>query len=236
MMTKKSGRMRRMGMMVICGSAIGLLLIAGCVGNKPWNPAATQPVTEVDLATTQPSYYWSQPEVASVQVLQFQSLWDACLEEARRYDFQIDRQDYRDGTILTKGLVSKQLLEPWRRDSGTAYEVLENSMSTISRTLQFQITHEPDGTYRAVPKVLVQRLTVLERRITSAIEYRSFFAGPASLQSRTSVTTDVEENVPIRYYTPLKRDLALERQIARSVEHRLTHQGTLTMLHVVDAK
>ena len=121
-------------MMVICGSAIGLLLIAGCIGNKPFNPAATQPVTEVDLATTQPSYYWNQPEVASVQVLQFQSLWDACLEEARRYEFQIDRQDYRDGVIVTKGVVSKQLLEPWRRDSGTAYGVVENTMSTISRS------------------------------------------------------------------------------------------------------
>jgi hypothetical protein len=223
-------------MMVICGLAIGLLLIAGCIGNKPFNPAATQPVTEVDLATTQPSYYWNQPEVASVQVLQFQSLWNACLEEARRYNFQIDRQDYRDGIILTKGVISKQLLEPWRHDSGTAYDVLENSMSTISRTLQFQITHEPDGTYRAVPKVLVMRLTVLERRITSAVEYRSFFAGPESLRSQTSVTTDVEENVPIRYYTPIKRDLELERQITRSVAYRLRREGTLIKMHVVDAK
>jgi hypothetical protein len=232
MMSEQTGRMRRMGITVVCGAAVSLLLIAGCIGNKPFNRNATQPVTEVDLATTQPSYYWQQPAVASVQVLQFQDLWNACLEEARRHDFQIDLQDYREGVIITKGTIGKQLLEPWRHDTGSAYQVLENTMSTISRTLKFEISHEPDGTYRATPKVLVSRLTVLERRITSAVEYRSFFAGPSSLRSRTSVTTDVEQDVPIRYFTPIHRDLPLERQIAQAVDKRLSRKGTPTKLTI----
>src|SRR5438270_2930186 len=98
----------------------GLAALAGCIGRHPYDPAATQPVTVVDLATTQPDYYYNQPTVASVTSLQFQPLWDACLEACRRDGFDIDRQNYRLGLITTKPLISKQVLEPWKRDTGTS--------------------------------------------------------------------------------------------------------------------
>ena len=201
---------------------IAALAIAGCIGNKPWNPAATQPATVVDLSTTQPSTYWDQPAVASVTGLQFQPLWDASAETARRYGFSLDRQDYREGLLTTKAMISKQFLELWRRDSGSPGQVMENSMATLRRTIRFEMSHEDDGTYRMTPKVLVERLTVLERRTTSAVQYRSIFAGPASLQSRTSVAADdPDEFIPIRYYTPLYRDKPLEKQIAATLRSLL---------------
>ena len=111
------------------------LLIAGCIGNRPFNSAATQPVTMVDLATTQPSYYLDQPAVASVKSIQFQPLWDASEETARSYLFQLDRQDYRSGLLTTRPMISKQIFEVWRKDAGTAHGVVVDSMATIRRTV-----------------------------------------------------------------------------------------------------
>jgi hypothetical protein len=211
---------------VICLLSIATLAIAGCISDKPFNPAATQPATEVDLSTTQPSTYWSAPAVATVSALQFQPIFDASVETLRIYGFEIDRRDYREGLLTSKPLISKQLIEPWRRDSGSAGQVMENSMATIRRTVHFVVDRQPDGTYSVTPKVLVERLTILEHRVTSAIQYRSIFAGPASMQSRTSVAADQpDELIPIRYFTPLYRDLPLEKQMAETLRNLLKKQG-----------
>ena len=211
---------------VMCLIAVAALAIAGCIGNKPFNPAATQPATEVDLSTTQPSTYWNAPAAVTVSALQFQPIFEACAETARIYGFDIDRRDYRQGLLTTKPLISKQLIEPWRRDTGRPGEVMENSMATVRRTIHFEIDRQDDGTYSVTPKVLVERLTVLEHRTTSAVQYRSIFAGPASLQSRTSVMADQpDEIIPVRYFVPLYRDLPMEKRMGATLRRLLQKAG-----------
>ncbi len=197
---------------------MSLLLAAGCMGRHPSNPAATQPVTVKDLATTQPEYYLSQPATASVESLYFQPLWDACETVAHSYGYQLDRTDYRLGLLTTRPAVSKQFLEPWRKDAGTARAVMEDSLSTIRRSVRFEITND-GGTYRMTPKVLVERETLVERRTTSVTEYRGLFTGPL-VETRAAVTSE-DEFLPPKYWTPVARDHAMERQIAAAVERRV---------------
>jgi hypothetical protein len=198
---------------------MALVIAAGCIGRQPANPAATQPVTVVDLATTQPAYYLNMPAVAHTDSLYFQPLWDACEKVARDYGYQLDRLDFRLGLLTTKPMVSKQLLEPWRKDSGTAGDVLDNSMATIRRTIRFEINND-GGTYRMTPKILVERQSVVERRTTSTEQYRTLFAGPAVSETKLAVTSEDLE-LPKTYWTPIGRDTEMERQVARAVEKRL---------------
>ncbi|HEY7116462.1 MAG TPA: hypothetical protein VH475_07750, partial [Tepidisphaeraceae bacterium] len=152
-------------------SSILVLLLLGCI-THPQNPAATQPATAIDLATTQPTYWYARPGVAQVRNADFQNLWEACKDTARAYLFALDREDYRSGVISTAPLISKQLVEFWRPDTGTAAAVFANSTAAMRRTIRFEVTREPDGTYTATPKVLVERESILERRTTDVSQYR----------------------------------------------------------------
>ena len=200
-----------------CGFAIAC--VCGCIGNRPSNPAATQPSTAIDLATTQPAFWLEKPAVANVTHLQFQPLWDACEATARGYTFPIDRQDYRQGLLTTKPVVSKQFLEPWRKDAGTVGDVLRSSIATVRRHIRFEIERTEAGTFTMVPKVLIERETIIERRLTSVAQYRYSFAGPAST-AQTSVQTDAID-LPVQYWTPIGRDAVMEKEIARDVQRRL---------------
>jgi hypothetical protein len=211
----------------LLSSILVFLPFSGCIGN-PQNPAATQPATEIDLATTQPSYWLSQPPAAQVQAKDFDRLWDSCKTVARSYLFALDREDFRAGLITTEPLISKQLWEFWRPDTGAASDVLANSTATHRRTLRFEIERdEQSGAYTITPKVLVEQQTVLERRITSATQYRTAFAGP-SAPSRFSVAHDEDASLdlPPKYWYPIGRDTAMERQVAARLREQLEHAPT----------
>jgi hypothetical protein len=201
-----------------CGLAITALLLVGCATKRAPEAAALPRATLKDPATTQPSYWLDQPAVVSVENFKFQPLWDACEKVARSYQFQLDREDYRLGLITTKPTISKQILEPWRQDAGTFNDVMQDSLTTIRRSIRFEIERSEDGTYSMTPKVLVERETILERRITSAAQYRSVFSGPA-VGSRTAI--DEDAGVPIVYWTPIGRDLEMERHLAASVREQV---------------
>ena len=191
------------------------LLAAGCADSRP---AATQPARTGDLATTRMWHWLDQPDVASVENFQFQALWDACEQVARGYQYQLDRQDYRLGLLTTKPMVSKELFEPWRKDAGTLHGVLQDSLTTIRRSIRFEIKRTEQGTFVMTPRVLVERETILERRITSAAQYRTAFSGPA-VGTRTSA--EIEENVPVVYWTPISRDPEMEKHIAADVRRSI---------------
>ena len=201
-----------------------LLLLAalhpGCAPRHPAEVTTDAPprATAKDLATTRPSYWVDQPAVATVENFKFQPLWNACEAVARSYLFPLDRQDYRLGLITTKPVISKQILEPWRKDAGTLDQVWQDSLTTMRRTIRFDIERGEDGTYAMTPRVLVERETILERRITSATQYRSVFSGPAV---GTRAVADADLDVPPIYWTPVGRDLQMERHLATDVRDYL---------------
>lgn len=203
--------------------ATGLGLAGGCIMH-PENPSATQPATEMDLATTQPYYWLSKPAAAQVHGRDFDAIWAVCKETARDYLFKLERTDYRSGLITTAPLVSKQWFEPWRPDTGTVEGAFANSLGAIRRSLRFEITRNDDDSYTITPKVLIEREVILERNVTDVSQYRFAFSGPATkIPPREAVTLepDTYPDVPIKYWYPTGRDTAMEIDVAGHLRHSL---------------
>jgi hypothetical protein len=197
-------------------------LIGGCI-THPQDPAATQPVTMMDLATTQPSYWLQQPAVGTVTSADFDRLWNACAHTARSHLFTLDRQDYRSGELTTAPLVSAQWFEPWRHDVHTLHDVEESSMATICRTIYFNFARNGDGTYTVAPKVLVQRQAISEKRITAVVNYTSLFNSTRDPEDRQQGTLESDLNfiIPPRYWYVLRRDPAFEKVLAEEVRDQM---------------
>jgi hypothetical protein len=111
-------------------------------------------------------------------------------------------------------MISKQFFEVWRSDAGTPQEVLLDSIQTIRRTVRFELTRRPDGSYLASPKVLVEQSSHPERRLTVEAQFTGAFAAIAETPTRT---TEQGVAVPTRYWYALGRDEAMEKQLANSV-------------------
>lgn len=203
--------------------AIVLLLAAGsgCI-TTPRNPAATQPSTAVDPATTQPGHWLDQPGIARASSIDFERLAAACEDVARDYLFKLDRVDYRSGVITTQPLVSAQWFEPWRQDNRTAKDVEESSLATIRRTIRFELRKLPDLSWEVTPKILVERQAIAERRITAVTQYRSVFATQRG-RDRAAGSREADAGVvlPGKYWYPLRRDAEFEKVIAAAVEKRI---------------
>lgn len=207
--------------------AAAAALAGGCIG-QPSNPAATQPVTDVDLATTQPSYWLDQPATATAQAADFNALFAACEDTARSYFFRLDRIDFRSGLLTTLPMISAQWFEPWRADTVTLYDRTESSIASIRRTARFEIARNPEGVYEATPKVLVERLSLAEQRITSVVLYRTIFTRPIDARLRQSGSREADAGVMLQrsYWYPVRRDSELEAKLAAEVQKRVARPQT----------
>jgi hypothetical protein len=165
-----------------------------------------------------PQYWMAKPAVAQITSGDFQKLWDACAQTLRSHQFPIEVEDYRDGVLRSAPVISRQIFEPWRRDTGTRHEMWVSTLGTVRRTIRFDVIRSGDGAYVAQPKVLVERLSQLQRRITSASEYALVFSAPG-----WNVVTDQGVVIPARYWYAIGRDEALERDLADSVRDKVTH-------------
>jgi hypothetical protein len=130
----------------------------------------------------------------------------------------VDREQYREGLLTSEPLISKQIFEPWRQDVISLHDQTESSLATIRRTVHFQVTRLPDGTYQMTPKVLVERFDSAERRLTTITQYHQAFSGPRTFndapdQSGAPAASD--------FWYPVRRDTDLEKVMAESIRHRL---------------
>jgi hypothetical protein len=186
-------------------AVVALLLLAasGCITNKKWNPAATQPVTIGNPDEATPKYWLEKPATDEVAAADFTTLFDAAEQVTRDYWFRIDRRDYRAGLLLSQPMVSKQWFEPWRKDAGTVHDVEENSLGPIRRTVYFQFRQNPDGTFSATPKVLVERYSKV------GVAYQTSYA------MRREATS---------YWYALRRDQVMEQHMADTLRRKLKQE------------
>lgn len=204
-----------------------LLVAAGCVMNGcitgPQNPAATQPVTWGNLASTQPLHWLEQPAEETVTLGDFDRLWKASEQAARNYLFTLDREDYRSGELTTLPMVSAQWFEPWRRDCQTLHEVQESSTATVRRTIYFNFTRNSDDSFTVAPRVIVERQTITEKRITAVVNYTGIFNNPRDPNDQQQGTLESDQNfmLPPRYWYILGRDPAFEKVMAEEIRRRL---------------
>jgi len=195
-----------------------LFLLAGCAGNSNNLPATRPALMSIPVERGTADYWLSQPAVASVSSADYERLWAACGKTLRNYQFDIQQQDYREGVLTTWPMVSMQFFEVWRSDAGTVGDVMLDSLQTVRRSVRFELSRGPDGSYVASPKVLIEQSAHPERRLSSVSQFTGAFI--ATAESPTRVTEE-GTTVPNRYWYVLGRDEAMERELADSVQSKL---------------
>jgi hypothetical protein len=173
-----------------------MLLVCGCVGHRPANPATTQPVTAVDPQLAEKEYWLARPATTEVSGA-FEPLWEACEETAHEFLFRIDRRDQRSGLLTTEPMISKQWWELWRKDVGTFRDTQEATLANIRRTIFFQFKKEGGEAYTVAPKVVVEKESKVDPKYKQDIE------GPSS------------------YWYALRRDEVMEKKVADSIRKHL---------------
>ncbi|MGA3068397.1 MAG: hypothetical protein ABSF29_16265 [Tepidisphaeraceae bacterium] len=174
--------------------------------------------TNIPVEQATPAYWLTRPAKASAVAFDFPKLCDACLDVARDYQFTIDRTDYRQGVITTTPKISPQLFEFWRKDAGTYYDELQSSLQTIRRTIRFELSRSDEGLFTVRPKVLVEKLSIEQRRITSETQYQFVFS---PLGNSGTFTTDQGVTLPLRYWYAIGRDEPMEKQLAEAIARKL---------------
>ncbi len=196
-----------------------LFALAGCAANSKTARPSTRPaILSAPAVRATADYWFNRPAVVSVASPDFYRLWDACARTLIDDQYEIDEQNQRLGILMSHPMISKQFFEFWRSDAGTLDEILLDSLQTIHRTVRFDVIRRPDGSYLASPKVLVEQSSHPERRLTVVAQFTGAFAAIAESSTRI---TDQGVKVPNRYWYALGRDVAMERQLARSVQEKL---------------
>jgi hypothetical protein len=190
------------------------LLITGCATQS----APPPPVAPIDPASAKTDYWLNKPAAATVFAGDYDKLWEICIAIAHTDLFDLDRRDYRDGLLTTKPLVSKQIFEFWRPDTGDVYSAVQNSLQTTRRTIYFQFDRLPDG-YTVTPKVVVERFATRDKRITSPGQYRSAFQSVDPDAPHAPPVPGIDPNA--REWYAIGRDLAMEAELAKSIKESL---------------
>jgi hypothetical protein len=192
---------------------IFLMALGLCGAGCSSEPVAPSAVPEPDPVTATPEYWLAKPSAAAVGGDNYDVLWNACATVAKGEYFTLDREDYREGILTTRPMVSKQLWEFWRSDAGDLYYAAQDSVQTIRRTIRFEFDREPNGC-TVTPKVLIERLAQPNKRITSSAEYRKFFRVP---ENRSPLDTTTDD-----YWFSIGRDYAMEAELTQAIQTQLT--------------
>jgi hypothetical protein len=199
--------------------------LPGCIG-APANPSIKQPTTKVDPNRAQQWYWYNRPATVAVDYPQFDPLWRAAGEAVRDAGYIPDRRDFRNGVMTTKPLVSQQIFEPWRHDTASFAAVAQSSLQTVRRTVRFEFARKEDGTFELTPKVIIERYSFGEHRITSAEQYREIFQLTREEAFRRrdlqeNPTQEVSGIPPPEYWYAIGRDPDMERRLAEWVRDKL---------------
>jgi hypothetical protein len=206
-------------------SVAAVFLLSGCIASGTSRPEGER-VTDVAKKQAEPAAYMVKPAVATVTAGDFDALWQSMYRVTRNAGFRPDRQDYRLGIFTTLPLVSSQLFEPWRFDTGSLYSRTESSLATVRRTVRWDVSRDDDGTFSASAKVLIERYSVIEHRVTFSAQYQEIFALTLEEQRNqrlqaTDPAAFAADPIPAAYWYAIGRDEALEKRLAKDVQGRL---------------
>lgn len=208
-------RLRTIALRKMGAGVLAMLVIAGCASRPDQRVATDAPAEQAKVS------YWLEQD-ATVQVAHgsFDELFAAAERAARDRFFEISHSDFRRGRLTTKPLLSKQAAEFWREDVVDGEALAESSLGTVRRTVWFEIDEGPFGGFVLTPRVVVERRSVPERRVTDAAQFRAAVAGV----SFGAVTDDAGSHLPMQYWYAVGRDKTLERALAGDVR-RMTRNG-----------
>jgi hypothetical protein len=203
-----------------------LTLMSGCIADGR-SRLPEQRVTYKPVEEAQNPAFLKQPAVASVHGATFDQVWQAIYRVTRNAGYYPELEDYRSGLFMTRPFVSSQWFEPWRRDVGSFEQIIAASLATMRRTVYWKVEADPTGGFIARPKVLVERYTLVEHRITSNAEYQEVFTlTTLELRNQRDRTSDpaswVTTAAPPTYWYAIGRDEPLERRLAKEAQDRVS--------------
>lgn len=200
--------------------ALGVALLVPCIGTLLITGAGChnqRPQSHDDPASATLAYWAQQPSASPVIAGDYAALWSAADEALRRFGFEAATTDYRGGLLTTEPKVSPQFFEVWHHELRSAEDVAQSSLATIRRRLRFEFSRTGDGRYAVETKVLVERRSLAERRITSAIDYRGTL-GPGRQQQFGPASAEAGSG---SYWYAIGRDEDLERSLANRIAQRV---------------
>ncbi|HOF19550.1 MAG TPA: hypothetical protein PK082_11620 [Phycisphaerae bacterium] len=154
----------------------------------------------------------------------FEAAWLAAREVLGRYDFQIDREDRRSGTITTLPMTGKHWWEFWRKDAATRRDLIESTLQTIYRQAKVSIRPAGADGYQVSVEVQAYRSNLQELQVTNTSEAYDLFTLPGEEKERKKhlleyVRDDDQGGAQDRreWMTPLGRDAGLEAKLAADI-------------------
>lgn len=209
---------------------------------EEWQPdetvAATQPTSQPDTqpdtqsATTEPT---SQPATQPGRLVKrridpnqttrfvYRATYENVYDQARlilnRFNFRLDRQDFRLGVLTTQPLPSSHLIEPWRPDHASTKNAVENTLHDQRRTVRITISKAPKPDfYEIAVQVIVERATNPTEGLGGPIFVEGSGFGRNALTLRSDYITS-DTGGP--RWTPIGRDTQLERKLLDALFERI---------------
>jgi hypothetical protein len=196
-------------------------LLAGCVNGPSRGSDTGAKATTIDPAKATPRYWMDKPATAHADGSNYDRVWLACDAATRHYHFIPDVLNYRQGIMTSKPLVSKGVGEFWRNDVLDSDDRTKSTIATYRRTIRYDIEKKDDGRYEVDVKVLVERSSQFERRVTTGIQFRdSFGPYPPSAEFRSDDGAKQEA----QYWYAVGRDETLEKALAQVIDETLAHK------------
>src|SRR5690349_11455274 len=95
-----------------------------------------------------------RPNPAEVDAREYDLMFAAAQDVLRDYGFEVDRRDYRFGTVTSRPLIAPTVLEPWRVTNTTAAQALaattNHQRRLVSVTLE-RSEEQPSGASATSP-------------------------------------------------------------------------------------
>lgn len=199
-----------------------LMSLNGCMTeSRSVHIATTQPgrATDIDPEQADPEFWYAQPAAYQTRQADFDQLWDKAEEVSRRLLFKIDRRDRRTGVLTTEPMISAQWFEPWRQELKTCNDVANSSIATYRRTIRYEFVKQGQ-TYSVTPKVLIERQSITERRVSGVLN-RLYFRRDRELNASGNREADAGIFIPDTYWYSVGRDAALEAFLVRQIDSSL---------------
>ncbi|UCD75904.1 MAG: hypothetical protein JSV91_03090 [Phycisphaerales bacterium] len=186
----------------------------------------------------------SGPAYLTIGADQYHRVFDAAVEAARDRGMQAILRDRRSGVIETSPVDAGSALEPWKGDSATFGQGLENTLAHQRRRARFEFApagfhssrptrditltgpdllatgHEEADLTGFVGDLELRVWVYVERAHTPGVRRGTW---SRALTTRT-VIIDPDSGgraLPGRYWTPVARDTALERRLLAAIDKQL---------------
>jgi len=116
----------------------------------------------------------------------FEITWQASQDILKKYRFELDRLDRREGVIFTEPMVGKHFGEFWRHDDATMRDTVEGTIQTIYRRVVVTIRPTSPGarTWKAMVAVTADRSDKPAPQITTTSEAYNMFVLPGGGEKR----------------------------------------------------